>query len=92
MTYQADSIALAKKGLTATEHNILRYFQGISDYDNNVPKVTNSFLAKELDVTELTISTCLKGLTEKGILIKKEELGTWHYVISKSVSTRGREK
>lgn len=85
-------IEIAKMGLKATEHNILLYFQGIMDYKNNVPKVSQVFLARELGATEMTISTCLKSLVEKGILKKDEKLGFTHYIVSSDVSTRGGKK
>lgn len=92
MTTMSASIDLAKMKLSGMEHSILLYLQGLSDYDNFVPRITQAFLAKELDVTEATISNGLKHLTDLGLLHKVPMHGTWQFRIDPRVSTRGKVK
>jgi DNA-binding MarR family transcriptional regulator len=91
MTNQKDAIELAKAGLSATEHNILRYLEGIMDYDN-VASVAQSYLAEQLGTTEATVSISLKHLAEKGIVRKDRINGRWVFIVSSKASTRGKLK
>jgi len=92
MTTKSASIELAKMKLSGMEHNILLYMQGLCDYDNFVPKITQAFLAAELDATEATISNGLKRLSDLGLIHKIPMHGTWQFQIDPRVSTRGKAK
>lgn len=91
MTYQKDAIQLAKMNLTGTEHNIIRYLEGIADFDN-VASVSQTFLAQEIGATEATISVSIKHLVELGIIRKEKICGRQVFIISQNVSTRGKIK
>lgn len=90
MMTQDAAINLAKMKLTGMEHNVLLYLQGVADYKNVVPKITQAFLAKELNTTEATISVSIKGLIDNGIIRKQSILGTDHFIINPDISARGR--
>lgn len=91
MTRQEDAIRLAKMKLTGMEHNVLLYLEGVMDYDN-IARTTQKNIADELASTEATISTTINSLVEKNLLAKTEILGVKAFVVSKTVSERGRKK
>ena len=91
MVTQKEAIDLAKQGLSAKEHDILLYLQGIADYQN-VAQVAQSFLAKEISTTEVTVSNAIKHLCELGIIRRVTVNGRKGFKIASSISTRGRAK
>jgi hypothetical protein len=91
MVTQKEAIDLAKQGLTAKEHDVLLYLQGIADYQN-IAQVAQSFLAKEINTTEVTISNAIKHLCELDILRRVTVNGRKGFEISAKISTRGKVK
>jgi hypothetical protein len=91
MVTQKEAIDLAKQGLTAKEHDVLLYLQGIADYEN-VAQVAQSFLAKEINTTEVTVSNAIKHLCDLDILRRVTVNGRKGFEISTKVCTRGKIK
>ena len=91
MVTQKEAIDLAKRGLSAKEHDILLYLQGIADYQN-IAQVAQSFLAKEVGTTEVTVSNAIKRLCELEIVHRVTINGRKGFEISSTISTRGKAK
>lgn len=86
----AESIA-KEKGLHGTEYRILFFILSRIDYENRA-MLSQSFIAKQLEMPQPQVSTAIKKLTECNVIRKVSVDGQNGYIVSDTLVSRGSEK
>ena len=90
MGIQEGFLHLAKSNLTLEETRIIMLLFSKLDFENWL-RISQSDIAKELDMQRSNISRAIKRLVEKGILHKGPKVGTsWTYRLDPSFGWKGK--
>lgn len=92
MAMQEGFVHLAKLGLRGKEMQVLMLVMGKLDFENWI-RISQSDIAKELELDRSVISRSIKKLVEEGILHKGPKVGTsFTYRLDPGFGVKGRAK
>jgi DNA-binding MarR family transcriptional regulator len=84
-----DAAEIAKvDNLHGTEYKVLFFILSRIDYDNRAI-MTQSFIAKELDMPQPQVSAAIKKLVESNVISKISAGGANGYMVSDAFASRG---